>query len=655
MQTTRQQPPSRQVVLRPPRRAAVRPPRDHRSRYRGVVCGIAGRAGPAAGHPEHIRRMTGTLWHRGPDDDGFFVDRGIELGMRRLAVIDVAHGQQPATNETGEVQVVLNGEIYNFMELRERLVSLGHDFSSMSDTEVVAHAYEQWGMSSLQHLQGMFAIAIWDARSQELILVRDRLGKKPLLFAPTNDGGLIFASEARAILAAGWISRPDFSALNHVLAFGYVPTNGSAFSGIESLPPANTLVWRAGRYDIQRYWSVDWRSPQPMRVDAAIEGAHHEVRLAVERRLVSERPLGVFLSGGIDSTVVAAIAQESHTDSISTFTASFADARFNEAHHAARVAEHLGTDHHTLEIDPDPHLVGDQLPVIFDQPFADSSAVPTYLLSKYARESIVVALGGDGGDETFTGYDRYIATPRLQRWNGVLAAASPLSGTVARIASSSGDKRLQRVARSLHGYASLGDRYRALMTLAGLDARRRLWASDTIPEHSAAAPEVAFTQLWDTVPVDAPIDRMVATDLASYLPGDLLVKADIASMANSLELRSPLLDERLLEYTARIPWDVRVHRGTSKFLLKRIAERYVPADILDRPKMGFGIPRARWLRGEMSELVHDTLLGATAQQRGWFDRQEVATLLQQHSGGSDRDSILWPMLMIELWAQRWID
>ena len=599
--------------------------------------------------------MTETLLHRGPDDEGFFVDRDIELGMRRLAVIDVAHGQQPATNETGEVQVVLNGEIYNFMEVRGRLVGLGHEFSSLSDTEVVAHAYEHWGMSSFQYLQGMFAIAIWDARAQELILVRDRLGKKPLMFAPTNDGGLIFASEARAILAAGWSAQPDFSALNHVLAFGYVPTNGSAFTGIESLAPAHTLVWRAGRYDIQRYWSVDWCSPQPLAVEAAIEGAHHEVRLAVQRRLVSERPLGVFLSGGIDSTVVSAVAQEFHADTISTFTASFADARFDEAHHAARVAEHLGTDHHTIDITPDPHLVGDQLPTIFDQPFADSSALPTYLLSKFARENIVVALGGDGGDEVFTGYDRYLATPRLQRWNGILTAAAALSGTVARVASSTGDRRLQRVARSLHGYPSLRDRYRALMTLTGLDVRRRLWASGTVPKHSVDAPEIAFTRLWDTVLVDAQIDRMVATDLASYLPGDLLVKADIASMANSLELRSPLLDEQLLEYTARIPWDVRVHRGTSKYLLKKIAERYVPADILDRPKMGFGIPRARWLRAELSELVHDTLLGTTARQRAWFDRQEVATLLQQHSGGLDRDSILWPMLMIELWAQQWID
>ena len=611
--------------------------------------------GEAVGHLEPIRRMTETLWHRGPDEDGFFVDRGVELGMRRLAIIDVAHGQQPATNGTNEIQVILNGEIYNFLEVRERLESLGHEFSSNSDTEVVAHAYEQWGVSCLEHLHGMFAIAVWDARTRELILARDRVGKKPLLYASTGDGGLVFASEARAILRSGWQAQPNFQALNHVLAFGYVPTDASAFEGIVSLPPAHVLVWKEGRSTLHRYWNLDWHSPEPIAVQDAIDTSQRAVRDAVQRRLISERPLGVFFSGGIDSTVVAAMASELQSDPISTFTVSFSDSRFDEADHAARVAKVLGTDHHTIDVHPDPHLVGDQIPRVFDQPFADSSALPTFLLAKFAREHIVVALGGDGGDEAFTGYDRYLAAPRLQKWNAALTLASPLGGAVTRIASSTGDRRLQRVARSLRGFQSLGQRYGALMTLAPLDIRRKLWTPNALHATSVRAPEENFEDLWHSVPVDGDVDRMVAVDMASYLPGDLLVKADISTMANSLELRSPLLDAQLLEFTATIPWNIRVHEGTSKYLLKKIAHRYVPAEMVDRPKMGFGIPRARWLRHELRELVHDTLLGDSARNRGWFESKAVAGLVEQHTAGVDRDSILWPLLMIELWAQQWID
>ena len=575
--------------------------------------------------------------------------------MRRLAIIDVAHGQQPATNEAGDIQVILNGEIYNFIEVRERLESLGHRFSSNSDTEVVAHAYEQWGVGCLEHLHGMFAFAVWDARTRELILARDRVGKKPLLYASTVDGGLVFASEARAILRSGWQAQPNFQALNHVLTFGYTPIDASAFEGILSLPPAHVLVWKDGRSAIHRYWSLDWRSSEPMALQDAIDGSQRMIREAINRRLISERPLGVFLSGGIDSTVVAAMASELQTDPIATFTVSFSDSRFDEAHYAAQVANVLGTRHQTIDVHPDPHLVGDELPRVFDQPFADSSAIPTYLLARFAREHIVVALGGDGGDEAFTGYDRYLAAPRLQRWNAALTLASPLGGAVARVASATGDRRLQRVSRSLHGFGSLGERYAALMTLVPLTSRQQLWTGNTLDPTAVGAPERNFEQLWQSVPVDSAVDRMVAVDMSSYLPGDLLVKADIFTMANSLELRSPLLDAQLLEFTSTIPWHIRVHDGTSKYLLKKIAHRYVPAEILNRPKMGFGIPRARWLRHELRELVHDTLLGESARNRGWFDPATVTAVVQQHAAGVDRDSILWPLLMIELWAQQWID
>lgn len=608
-----------------------------------------------AGDHDRIRRMTATLEHRGPDEDGFYVASGVELGMRRLAIIDVKQGRQPATDEQGSVQVILNGEIYNFIDLRQELHARGHTFTSLSDTEVIAHAYEEWGSTCVQRLHGMFAFAIWDSRTQELLLARDRLGKKPLLYARLPDGGIVFASEARAIMQSGWNAQPDFDALNHILAFGYAPISGSAFRDIVSVPPAHTLTWQHNQIQVDRYWSLDWSAPESMSLPDAIEGSESLIRRAVDRRLVSERPLGIFLSGGIDSTVVAALANEAHSGPISTFTVSFGDPRFDEASHAAAVAKVLGTNHHTIPVAADPAFVADELPQIFDQPFADSSAIPTYLLATFAREHIVVALGGDGGDETFTGYDRYLAAPRLQRLNPLLTAAQPLSSPMARLASLTGDRRLHRVARALHGYASLGDRYAALMTLTPVAQRQRIWNTEAVNAHALTQPEDHFRKLWSSVNATSDIDRMVAVDLNSYLPGDLLVKADIATMAASLELRSPLLDTSVLEFAATIPWQLRTHKGVSKYILKQIAYRYVPEEILDRPKMGFGIPRARWLRHELKDVVHDVLLGKTASQRGWFNPAAVADIVNQHQKGVDKDSILWPLLMIELWARTWID
>lgn len=599
--------------------------------------------------------MTDTLLHRGPDEAGYFVEPNVELGMRRLAIIDVANGHQPATDEAGDIQVILNGEIYNFQELRHRLESLGHSFTSASDTEVIAHAYEQWGPAAITHLNGMFAVAIWDRRTHELVLARDRAGKKPLLYALTPSGILVFASEARAILRSGWQAQPDFHSLNHVLAFGYVPTDATAFAGIHSLPPAHMLTLSHGSIHQERYWSLDWRSPVPMTINEAVDGTEDLIRASVQRRLVSERPLGVFLSGGIDSTVVTAIASELQPTQISTFTVSFGDPQFNEAHYAERIAAALGTDHHTIQVDPDPHYVETRLPTIFDQPFADSSAVPTSLLAAFASKEIVVALGGDGGDEAFVGYDRYLAAPTLQRWNLPISAAQPLRHVLRRAATVIKSRQLQRGIRAFRGYPSLADRYMALMTLTLATERSELWSPHILIQDSIDEPERQFTRLWNEVPANSDVDRMVALDFATYLPGDLLVKADISTMASSLELRSPLLDMHVLEFAASIPQAIRTYQGTPKFILKEIARRFVPHELIDRPKMGFGIPRARWLREDLRDMVHDTLLGPTAVQRGWFDQAVLRSLVKQHNRGLDRDSVLWPLLMIELWAREWID
>ena len=599
--------------------------------------------------------MTATLEHRGPDEDGYHVAHGVELGMRRLSIIDVANGHQPATDESGAIHVILNGEIYNFTELSQTLSARGHIFRSMSDTEVVAHAYEEWGTTFLQYLHGMFALAIWDGRSRELLLARDRVGKKPLVYSALTDGGLAFASEARALLRGGIPAQPDFASLNHVLTFGYSPTAKTAFEAIRALPPAHTLRWRNGQTSIERYWSLDWTAPRSLEPEEAVEGALDVIRGAVRRRLISERPLGVFLSGGIDSTIIAALARDIEEGPISTFTASFGDSRFDESVHARAVAQALGTEHHTLAVEADPSLIGYRLPDIFDQPVADSSAVPTYLLAHFAREHIVVALGGDGGDEGFAGYDRYLATPRLQRMNAALAVAQPLRGPIENLASRYGDRRLHRVARALRAYPSTADRYTGLMNLVAAAERRQLWNPVIRADLDLTSPEEHFGALWRQAPATTDIDRMVAVDFASYLPGDLLIKADISTMASSLELRSPLLDTEVLEYAAAIPSRIRTHGGVSKYILKQIAYRFVPRELLDRPKMGFGVPRARWLRGELRELLHDTLLDTTATQRSWFEPSIVAALIDQHSRGTDRDSVLWPLLMIELWAREWLD
>ena len=619
------------------------------------MCGIAGRVGSGAGDQQRVRAMTESLIHRGPDEAGFFVEPSVELGMRRLAIIDVTHGQQPASDEAGNIQVILNGEIYNFRELRHRLTALGHVFRSDSDTEVVAHAFEQWGREFVKQINGMFALAIWDRSTQQLFLARDRAGKKPLLYAMTSAGSLVFASEARAILQSGWHAAPDFQALNHVLAFGYSPLDQTAFAGIKSLPPAHTLTWANGQVSRDRYWSLDWRSPNQTKVHDAIDGTEKVVRAAVKRRMVSERPLGVFLSGGIDSTVVTALASQEVSGRVSTFTVSFGDPQFNEAHHAERIAATLGTDHHTLQVDPNPHFVGDRLPRIFDQPFADSSAIPTSELASFARAHIVVALGGDGGDEGFTGYDRYRIAPKLQHWNWLMAAAEPIGAGLRRLPLATRRRKLQRGIRALHGYPSLAERYLALMTLTLPPERAALWNRKLDLGGHLEQPETEFQRVREQASASTEVDRMVAVDIANYLPGDLLVKADISTMAASLELRSPLLDVEVLEFAASIPAHIRSFRGTSKFLLKEVASRYVPRSLLDRPKMGFGIPRARWLREELREMLHDTLLGPTCVSRGWFETASVENLINQHDMGFDRDSVLWPLLMIELWAREWID
>jgi len=606
--------------------------------------------------------MVGTLEHRGPDGSGEYCVPGVELGMRRLAIIDVIHGQQPVVLDEGEIVLVFNGEIYNYRHLRSELISLGHSFGTDSDAEVAAHAYAEWGDEAFSRFRGMFAIAIWDRQLDSLILVRDRLGKKPLLWSPLEGGGLAFASEVRALRSAlpGGLSMPsvNFGALDDVLAVGYVAGTSSAFQGIEQVPPGAVLTWRDGETSVRRFWTPRADLGGSWTESAALAETERLLDDAVAARLISDRPLGAFLSGGIDSTIVAALMTRHHDGPVSTFTIGFEDPRFDESTWASKVARHLGTDHHELIITPDPAAWLSMVSEAFDQPFADSSAIPMLLLSKFASESVVVALSGDGGDEVFGGYRRYSAVPALQKVNPLLGLVSPLRLIAADVLARRGARRGVRLAQELQPAKSLIDRYVRVMTLTSEDVRRRLWHPDVLASVAGdrSSAEEVLSDAWNRQQrVGTASQRLALLDIETYLPGDLLVKADISTMAYSLEARSPFLDHNVVEFGLGLPHHLRHSKGQDKYLLRQLARKLVPAELIDRPKMGFGVPKADWLRGPLRSAARDLLLDQTARQRGWFVTAEVERLLREHDEGHNRDEILWPLLMIENWARIWVD
>ena len=599
--------------------------------------------------------MTDTISHRGPDDEGFYVAPGVELGMRRLSIIDVVGGHQPIWNESKSVVVVFNGEIYNFQELRDRLVAGGHAFSTASDTEVIVHLYEDLGANLVDELRGMFAFALWDLEKRALLIARDHLGKKPLFYARFPDGSLAFGSETRSVLPAMNSRAPNLEALNFVLAFGYVPAPMNAFEGLEALPPGHVLEWSGGNISVRRYWRPDLSVKVQTPYEDALSVTRSTLEESVRLRLTSERPLGVFLSGGVDSTVVAAMTAQLHDGPVKTFSIGFTDQAYDESRYARAVAAYLGTDHHELMLSGSDLASLDRIGRAFDQPFADSSALPTMALNAFAREHVVVALGGDGGDEAFGGYDRYVAAPRLQRLAPALWAVQPMRRAIERMAVRSGHRRAIRLSQALDHHRTLESRYSGLMQLAKFPVRARLFTEQAAESFSLGRPEKWFEETWLAAHAASDKERMVAVDLETYLPGDLLTKADISSMHSSLELRSPLLDKVVVEQAAALPTEYRIGQGQTKRILRDIARELVPANLIDRPKMGFAIPRAAWLRGSLREPMHDLLLDVTAGQRGWFDRRAVLGEIQMHESGLNRDHILWPLLMIELWAREWID
>lgn len=614
-----------------------------------VVCGIAGWAGP--GDPEDLHRMLESLRHRGPDETGLWANQSAALGIARLSIIDVANGHQPVFSADKQIIAVLNGEIYNFQDLAATLRSRGVHLTSGSDAEVIPHLYEQYGTDFVHQLRGMFAIALWDSRRQRLILTRDRVGKKPLLFRRHNSR-LTFASEARALLATGWRPSANLNALNHVLAFGYLPEGVGAFQELESIPPGHVAIWDGDQLAIHRYWS--WEPQPALDPNDALPALREVLEDSVKIRMVSERPVGAFLSGGVDSSIVTALMVRNSAQTIKTFSIGFADQQFDEAPYAAKVAAYLGTDHTAVQLEPDPELVVNQLASTFDQPLADPSAIPTMLLSELARQGVVVALSGDGGDEAFGGYERYLAAPMMQRFNPVLTAIAPLTRLAAKRSRKRRLRKLTRLLEELRGRESLVDRYRAIMTVMPAEIRSSIWSLESLKEIDLATPETDFRRLWDLYHQFPDLWRMRYQDQRSYLPGDLLVKADIASMSASLEVRSPFLDHNVLQLAAALPSQEVIHRHKTKPLLRQLAGELLPNDLTQRRKQGFGVPVAEWIRGPLNEMVSDVLLSSQSRSRGWLNVDEVERLLQRHSLGEDLHKQIWALFVVELWAQEWV-
>ena len=613
------------------------------------MCGITGGVGVSAPSKLLLDAQLKSIEHRGPDDTGSYINQGISLGMCRLAIVEIASGKQPASDASDKINIVWNGEIYNYRELRSELEQRGIHCRDSSESEVVINLYLEFGLDFINKLNGMFAIAIHDARDNSLHLIRDRMGKKPLWISHLSDGTMFFASEVRALMLA----RPDRTLRTEMVAevmqYGYINSPNSAFNEISQVPPASVLTWREGKTSTKKYWKPDFDTKVQIPYEEALEVTKKLIEESVERRLISERPLGSFLSGGYDSTIVTAFMAKLMKEKVQTYSIGFHSAQFNEAHHAKQVANYLGTNHHEEILSPDPSLVVEKISHVLDQPFADSSIVPTYLLAKFARQNLIVALGGDGGDEVFGGYDRYLAAPVMQRLNPLLGLAR--SGLKFAGQQSFGNSRkINRVGSQLSPKDSLAARYSSILSLTQPHELTTLLNSS----FQSRAAEDSRKDQFNSGKYSS-FDRMIRSDLDAYLPGDLLVKVDIATMANSLELRSPMLDVNVIEWGLSLPHKYKIKGFETKHILKDVARSLVPAELIDRPKMGFGIPRAEWLRTGMKELVIDTLTDTTATQRSWFNPKEVSKVIDGHMAGEDKDNLIWPMLMLELWARTWLD
>jgi asparagine synthase (glutamine-hydrolysing) len=603
--------------------------------------------------------MNDAIRHRGPDDDGFYLNGPVGLGMRRLAIIDLQSGQQPIHNQDGTTWIVFNGEIYNYLELRQQLEKLGHTFYTNSDTEAIVHAYDQYGTDCPKYLRGMFAFAIWNERTQELFLTRDRVGKKPVLYAEVN-GQLVFGSEFTALLQHPDISREiQPEAIDAYLSFMCVPAPLTAYRSIRKLKPGHWLRWRKGEITIERYWQPDFSQKLDISEEEAGERAIEILRDSVKVRLMSEVPLGAFLSGGIDSSAVVALMAQESNEKVKTFSIGFEEQDFSELHHARRVAEWVGADHHEFIVRPDAMEILPLLVEHYGEPYADSSAVPTYYVARETRKHVTVALNGDGGDESFAGYERYAAMQLAENYRKVpeFVRRSVNAGVGLIPTSELSRSRLRSGKRFLEA-ASLPkvDRYLRWMSIFDTTAKSSLY-SDAFKSETTSGYAKSLLEPWFVRANGSGfVDASLLADLMTYLPNDLLVKVDIATMAVSLEARSPFLDHHVIEFAASLPEKFKLRGLTTKYLLKKVLRKLLPSENLDRRKMGFGVPIGHWFRGKMQPFLREVVLSEKALNRGLFKPETVRQLIDQHTEGKrDYSHQLWTLLMLELWFQRFID
>ncbi len=608
-----------------------------------------------------IERMNAAIEHRGPDDDGFFVDEHAALGMRRLSIIDVAGGKQPIHNRDRTKWIVFNGEIYNFQELRDDLEQRGHQFYTRSDTEVIIHLYDEYGPACVDRLRGMFAIAIWDTVEKKLFLARDRVGKKPLLYSLQSNGDLVFGSEFRALLAHPSVSREvDLAAIDSYLSYLCVPAPQTAFMSIRKLEPGHYLLWKNGEIETHRYWLPDFSKKISVTQEEAIDETTRLVREATKMRLISEVPLGAFLSGGVDSSIVVALMAEESDKPVKTFSIGFDEQDFSELKYAKRVAQHVGAEYNEFIVRPNALEV---LPILvehYGEPYADSSAIPTYYVAKETRKHVTVALNGDGGDESFAGYERYAAMKLAERYQQIPAIfRKPLiEKAIGMLPSSELTRsRIRDVKRFIKAAElSKTDRYFRWVTAFDQAGKEEIY-TDQFAAEVAGRKASQFLDDWFTQANGSSIlDAALLTDQMTYLPNDLLVKVDIATMANSLEARSPFLDHKVIEFAASLPPGLKMRGYQTKSLLKKVAARLVPKEVVYRRKMGFGVPIGKWFRGEMKEFLMEILLSERSLTRGIVKPDVITRFVVEHTSGErDHSFQLWAFLMLELWFQRFID
>ena len=610
-----------------------------------------------------LSRMNESQHHRGPDEGGLHVEPGVGLGHRRLSIIDLSTGQQPLYNEDQSVCVVFNGEIYNYQELIPELQALGHVFHTRSDTEVIVHAWEAWGEDCVHRFRGMFAFALWDRNRETLFLARDRLAVKPLFYALLADGSFLFGSELKSLLAHGGLARDiDPLAVEEYFALGYVAEPRTIFRQARKLPPAHMLSVRRGQplAEPKAYWDVRFSLDQPVDVEDACAQLNDRLRESIRLRMISEVPLGAFLSGGVDSSAVVAVMAGLSAEPVNTCSIAFDDPAFNEAAFAQQVADRYRTNHHCEMVASDDFDLIDTLARLYDEPYADSSAIPTYRVCQLARKHVTVALSGDGGDETFGGYRRY----RMHLMEERLRAALPhgvrrrIFGLLGRVyPKADWAPRMFRAKTTFEGMArtSVEAYFHSVSILRG-PMRTQLFSAAFRRELAGYSAEEVFRSHAGKAGTDDPLALIQYLDIKTYLVGDINTKVDRASMAHSLEVREPLMDHPLVEWLATLPTSLKVRGQEGKFMLKKAMEPRLPNDVLYRPKMGFAVPLARWFRGPLKQRVRDAVLGERLASTGWFNRSYLEHLVNSHqSGASDYSAPLWTLLMFEAFLRNVVD